>query len=319
MNILRKTPYPLSASYEGLEPSTDYLVTIESSSRFEDAVFSETVTTNGTGDLVIVLPEVFGKYDESYALTVTDELGDIVVEDNLNILRPYVDPASLSTATHTEAENTKFEALARAIIDSVSGGFYFEKDWIEVTGEGNDYMPLWDRAYKVLKAYENSVLDYDSTQDPPALGEYNYLITQDKSSIIKDPTTPYNGINRLESAPQKPPLVALSDSISPFETDDSGVSFTFKPGSSFPKGVDYLFEVEMGYKVVPQDIKDATLMLIDDIACGRLDYYKRYVTSYSTDQFRIQMDKSVLDGTGNILVDKILDKYVVSVKKPRML
>jgi hypothetical protein len=84
-------------------------------------------------------------------------------------------------------------------------------------------------------------------------------------------------------------------------------------------GVDYLFEVEMGYRVVPQDIKDATLMLIDDIACGRLDYYKRYVTSYSTDQFRIQMDKSVLDGTGNILVDKILDKYVVSVKKPRML
>jgi hypothetical protein len=70
---------------------------------------------------------------------------------------------------------------------------------------------------------------------------------------------------------------------------------------------------------VPSDIKEATLMLIDDLKCGKLDYYKRYITSYSTDQFRIQMDKSVIDGTGNILVDKILNKYVNNVKKMRML
>lgn len=319
MNILRKTPYPLSVSYEGLDPEASYDVVIESSSRFEEAAYSETLTSDAGGDLVIVLPDVFAQYDDSYALTVTDALGDIVVEDNLNILRPYVDPATLPTTSSTSAENAERELLARTIIDSITGGFYFKKDWLELTGEGNDFMPLWDRAYKVLKAYENSILDYDASLEEPALSGHNYLITKDKTSIIKDPTTPYNGINRLESAPAKPPLVALSDSISPFETDDSGVSFTFRPGASFPMGVDYLFEVEMGYKVVPQDIKDATLMLIDDIACGRLDYYKRYVTSYSTDQFRIQMDKSVLDGTGNILVDKILDKYVTSVKKPRML
>jgi hypothetical protein len=31
------------------------------------------------------------------------------------------------------------------------------------------------------------------------------------------------------------------------------------------------------------------------------------------------MDPLVLSGTGNILVDKILDKYVTNVKKPGML
>lgn len=319
MNILRKTPYPLEISYEVDSPNTQYDLVIERESRLETPLVETQVTSDGSSYITYELPDSFAAYDESYALKIIDGLGDIVLEDNLNIFRPYIDPATLVTNEVDLATATANEELARTIIDSVTGGFYFQLDWLELTGEGNDYMPIWQRVYKIVKAYENSVLDYDASQDPAALGEFNYLVTKDKSSIIKDPIAPYNGINRLESAPQKPPLVALSDSISPYETDDSGVSFTFKPGSSFPKGVDYLFEVEIGYKVVPQDIKDATLMLIDDIACGRLDYYKRYVTSYSTDQFRIQMDKSVLDGTGNILVDKILDKYVTNVKKPRIL
>jgi hypothetical protein len=70
------------------------------------------------------------------------------------------------------------------------------------------------------------------------------------------------------------------------------------------------FILETGYKVVPLDIKEATLMLIDDIRCGKLDYYKRYVTSYNTDQFKLQFHKTILDGTGNLLVDKILSKYI---------
>ena len=56
--------------------------------------------------------------------------------------------------------------------------------------------------------------------------------------------------------------------------------------------------------------------MMEDIKCGKLDYYKRYVTAYNTDQFRIQFDKSVLNGTGNMLVDKILDKYANTILKP---
>jgi hypothetical protein len=60
-------------------------------------------------------------------------------------------------------------------------------------------------------------------------------------------------------------------------------------------------------------------MLINDISCGKLEYFKRYVTDYSTDQFKIKIDASALEGTGNILVDKILDRYVTNVKKPGIL
>ena len=77
----------------------------------------------------------------------------------------------------------------------------------------------------------------------------------------------------------------------------------------FPKGWDYRITFEVGYHKVPQDIKRATELLIHDIDCGKLDYYKRYIGSYNTDQFRIQFDKAVFEGTGNLIVDKILDKY----------
>ena len=60
-------------------------------------------------------------------------------------------------------------------------------------------------------------------------------------------------------------------------------------------------------------------MLIDDIKCGRLDYYKRYVKNYSTDQFKIEYDKRLMEGTGNILVDKILEKYKENIIRPGVL
>ena len=104
-----------------------------------------------------------------------------------------------------------------------------------------------------------------------------------------------------------------------FDTEDSGNTQTVVPGVGFPEGSDYILLLETGYKVVPYDIQDATLMLIDDIKCGRLDYYKRYVKNYSTDQFKIEYDKRMIDGTGNILVDKILDKYVETIIRPGVL
>ncbi len=55
-----------------------------------------------------------------------------------------------------------------------------------------------------------------------------------------------------------------SDSIYLYDTEDSPVTMAVKPGVTFPITFNYLFSLETGYKVVPYDIYDATLMLIDD-------------------------------------------------------
>ena len=322
MNILRLPPYPLSVSYNVGSASSDYWLVIKDSDR--DIVRVEEVVTSTAGSVITFeLPAYFSKYDESYHLEIYEypesEVGDLVIEDNLNIERPYIDPSTLGTTASEIKEYEGYESLARAIIDTVTGGFYYETCYMEVVGQGTDYMPLWEKAYKILKAYENAELVYDvDNADGPALGDWNYLITKDKTAITKDPVAAVDAMNRSERKPAQMSLAA-SDSIFMFDTEDSGNTLTVQPGVVFGQGVDYIFLLETGYRVVPIDIQDATLMLINDIKCGKLDYYKRYVLNYSTDQYKIEIDKGALQGTGNILVDKILEKYVLQIYKPEVL
>jgi hypothetical protein len=322
MQILRIPPYPISVTYSVPDASTPYVFVIEDVEN--QNIIEESITSTVGSKVTLELPIEFSKYDKSYSLSIFEEISsgvlaeEPVVEDNLEIVRPYVDPNTLGTTASEIAKYTEHESLARTIIDNITGGFYNKKVYIEVVGEGTDYIPVWSRINKILKVYENAELVYDSSLETPAISVYNYLITKDKTAITKDPVIFTDSVNRAEKMPSRYTL-APSDSFALFDTEDSGNTYTIYGTVGFPEGYDYIFQVESGYRVVPYDIQDATRMLINDIDCGKLDYYKRYVKSYRTDQFQIEYDKSMLEGTGNILVDKILAKYIVSTTGPRML
>jgi hypothetical protein len=316
MEALRVPPYPILVTYTVAEPNTDHIVEIKDKDR-NDVLAEYEVESSADSKIAIELSGDFTKYDDSYYLVVYQGSVDqdsIVVEDNLEVKRPYVDPNKLASTASDIAEYAKYERIARAIIDSVTGGFYYTVEWVDHVGQGTDYLPIWQRAYKILQAYENSELVYDASLEAPVIGEWSYVLTKDKTAIIKNSATPGLIGNRSEQKGLNL-HVAPSDSFNVYDTDYSENAYTFSTGSAFPEGWDYLLLLETGYKVVPHDIYEAALMLIDDIKCGKIDYYKRYVTSYNTEQFRVQFDKSVLDGTGNMLVDKILDKYKQSITR----
>jgi hypothetical protein len=88
---------------------------------------------------------------------------------------------------------------------------------------------------------------------------------------------------------------------------------------AFPRGYDYIFIVDAGFKAVPPDVEIAIKMLIEDIKCGKNDYYNRFITEYSTDQFDIKFAPQFLEGTGNMIVDKILSNYKGTLIKPGLL
>lgn len=322
MQILRIPPYPISVTYSVPDASTPYVFVIEDVEN--QNIIEEVITSTVGSKVTLELPVEFSKYDKSYYLSIYEEVSDgvladePVVEDNLEIARPYIDPNTLGTTASEIAKYAEYESLARTIIDNITGGFYNKKVYLEVVGEGTDYIPVWSRINKILKVYENAELVYDSSLETPAIGTYNYLITKDKTAITKDPVVFVDSVNRAERMPSRY-TIAPSDSFALFDTEDSGNTYTIHGSVGFMEGYDYIFQIEAGYRVVPYDIQDATRMLINDIDCGKLDYYKRYVKSYRTDQFQIEYDKSMLDGTGNILVDKILSKYVVPAIGPRML
>lgn len=325
MQILRLPPYPISITYSGLEATTDYNLIIKISD-IDYTVLDTSITTNSSGSFTYELGTYFTLYDESYYLEVRHLVnGDVHIQDNLEVARPYTNPTVLAntygSGTATEIDQyTQWEGLARAIIDSiVPGGFYYELSWYETNGNGTDYLAIWDRVYKIVTAYENNELVWDSNEDPQALGQWSYLLTKDKTAIIKEWNQQMtDSYVRAVGTPKGVPL-GESDSLYLYDTEDSAVTLAVAPGVTFPVTFNYLFSLETGYKVVPYDIQDAAKMLIEDIKCGKMEYHKRYILDYSTDQYKIKIDKSALEGTGNILVDKILQKYITNFGTPGVL
>jgi hypothetical protein len=298
MEILRVPPYPITATWDVPEANADYTIYLED--LVDHSYENIEIVSDDDSQINYVMPQSKVQFDREFLFRVYDENNEIVIDSNLTVYRPYVDPNILGNTDQEVAEYKELEIVARGIIDSymgTSGGFYNHKLVIQQVGQGTDYFPIWHDTNRVLKVYENNVLVYDAENpDDYATG---YEITADGTAI----TMSYpDAVNRDESA-------RLLLPASPTDI----VEFNYAP-RGFPKGWDYKIVVEAGFKKVPGDIKRAAELLIHDIDCGKLDYYKRYIGSYNTDQFRIQFDKAVFEGTGNLIVDKILLKYEKSIK-----
>ena len=304
MEILRVPPYEtiavnfvVPAGYNNVDIYAR--VTDMADLSVEDLEFLDSSTGD---DIEIFLP---GRYDNNYRVEIFKIVSGaevLIHEEFYELIRPYVDPNTLGTTASEIAEYKILELVARSMIDTFCPeGFYNKKITVVGTGNGSDYLSLWEKVYRVFKVYENNVLVYDRSN--PDLSEYQYAITPDKTAIQRIRADVLE-LNRYESTAQHLP-VASGD-----------LGYYGYEGISFPSGYDYTFVVDHGYLNVPEDVEYATKLLIEDLKCGKLDYYKRYVTSYNTDQFRIQFDKAMLGGTGNFLVDKILDKYVKTIVKP---
>jgi len=287
MQKLRVAPYDLSVTLEVSSPNTEYDYTITDLS--DKSVLSLSVNSNTDSQVEIPLS---AEFDTNYLIEIDGE------EAEVEVVRPYVDPNSMATSSSDISAYTKNEELARAVIDSIiTEGFYYKKHVLQTSGLGADFLPLWSNAKKILRVYENNVLIYDSV-DPDSY-DRAFEITADKTAITE--TSP--GLrNRREGAAVQLPSAG---------SDWLDIKYTF---TGFPKTYDYIIVFEEGYRNVPSDIQRATELLVEDIACGKLDYFKRYVTQYDNDQFKIKFDGKTFEGTGNIVVDKILSKYARGIR-----
>ena len=300
MEVLRVPPYPLVPVWTVSSANAPYTLVIED--LVDHSI--ETVQTTSSSDAKVSYTFTIEKaqYDRKFFIKIVDADGHSEIEENLDILRPYIDPKNLGTTASEIEEYKTLELIARSIIDNiVSNGFYNTKTIIQGVGNNTDYFPVWKETNKILKAYENDVLVYDIDSE---LNEYTYALTLDNSAIQRVFADPYN---RAESAIVQVP------------TARGDLGYYGFGGVSFPAGVDYTFVVDAGYKAVPADIEQATKMLIEDIKCGNLDYYKRFTKNYQTDQFKVEFSEKLFSGTGNLLVDKILDKYSNTILRPGLL
>jgi hypothetical protein len=298
MEILRVPPYPIATTWNLPDANYSYIVYVED--LVDHSIEETTISSDSNGVLIYTLSLSKVQYDRQFLIRFYDaEHEHIIFESNLDIIRPYTNPNDLGTTATEIREYKKWELIARSLIDTYTQiGFYNHKSILQVIGNGLDYMPVWRDANRVLKVYENNVLIYDI--DTPSTNAFNYKVTLDNSAIVKE----FTGQTSLITTPSPTLPIARGD-----------YAYDGRNYGTFVKGADYLFVLDEGFRAIPPDIQYATEMLIDDLKCGKLDYYQRYVTQYNTDQFKLKFDKASLDGTGNVIVDKILDKYMKSITK----
>lgn len=380
MDVLRVPPYPITTKWTVPAANTAYSVYVED--LVDHSAETTTLTSDANKQISYVIPRSKIQYDRDFLFRVTDSSGEIVIDDNLTIYRPYVNPNDLATTAEEIAEYKSWEIIARSIIDQYLGNadFYNHKLVLVKEGQGGDYFPIWHPVNRVLKVYENNVLVYNgedvaitlNTQTPTIssgtvtlttasahgfeigdvvtisavvptgyrgtftvtavptttsfsfansttgnittagsvirIWEYEYKTLLDGSAIAR---VEANGTyNRNEATPLRIPAAS----------GDLGVYAGARSGYvAFPEGYDYTFVLDAGHKTIPSDVEKAARLLVEELKCGSNDYFKRFVTQYSTDQFDIKFAPQFLEGTGNMLVDKILNNYKGSNFKPSVL
>ena len=293
MEIYRVPPYPLTVTYSDLPLSSSVFMTLlDSRVGFVD---SASATTDGSGNATFEVPDEVAKYDGEYNVTIydgVDDTGDVVASDNLNIVRPYLIPANITPAGEDVNDYIKYERIARLAIDSVVGGFYYKNVVLDLQGMGNDKLTLGKRINKIDTVVANNELVYDSTEEE---NDVEYTMTPDMQSMIVVKTGSANIVDG------RPPTTIPASS----DYGQYGGRIV-----DFPVGYNYTVRADSGWAYVPQDIKEATQLLIDDMACGAPNYLNKYVREYETKDYRIDIHRPAFAGTGNLIVDQILAKYL---------
>jgi hypothetical protein len=287
MEILNERQYKkvtsLTATFT-VSPSGTYILDYED--LYTGESFSASASTI-SGAVSFTLAPKYLDYTGSLAASVKDSSGNTVIMTNIEIIRPYCNLDSVASALSiTDGSEIGYERLARYIIDSQTQPFSFVRKEKDIIGMGMDYLPIDEKIYKIYKVYKNEELVYDSNLSA-SVNLVTYAITKDGSSItnVENESDAENKVN------YKP--VWHERYLDP----------------AFADGSEYRVDADYGWKVVPQDIQEACEMLVQDIKSDNLRYINRYIESFDNEDFKIKFAKNPTTGTGNMFVDKILEKY----------
>lgn len=71
----------------------------------------------------------------------------------------------------------------------------------------------------------------------------------------------------------------------------------------------YTLTGEWGYEDVPTNVKEAALILIEDLICPDSEYRDRYIDSVKTADFQYMYTSGAFRGTGSVVADQLLEQY----------
>ena len=187
---------------------------------------------------------------------------------------------------HDIKEIQSAEKLARTIIDGYTmqtfGKYYGTQEQV---GTGSDAIELVEKMISLDKVYENGLLVLDNTVSP-AINTFGFpLEISPTGKSIRIVNTGWD--------------VRYDNQVDP----------TVLYYGRFRDASRYKFTGTIGYKYVPEDIKIAAMLLVNDIIANDFNWRNKYLKKVDLSEISFEMHDGAFNGTGNIAVDNILDLY----------
>lgn len=246
----------------------------------------------------ISLPASISQYDRVLRLDLT--LGGTTQESFfIKLVRQYATPAEIAsfldltiTDTPTTSDQVttsalnRYERLAREVINSeINADFTKKHIKIGVLGNDSDVLPLNKHILEIKKIWKDDELYYDAIDT--ASSKFDYPIEINNSGY---------GIK----------IVSEGDNIDEWTQNHS---YAIPSSGVWVKNSMYIVEGVFGPAYVPNDINMATSLLVEDYRCSDAGIRNKYIESNSNEAYTIKYNQNAFYGTGNAVVDKILEKY----------
>lgn len=189
----------------------------------------------------------------------------------------YIDPETILFA----------ERMARATIQNYTmQNFNKRYDSQMVWGFGTDSLFLTEKMLSIENIYEENSLIYSASTGYSDLGADLNLSDTGRSLYLATPNSTY-------SVPR--PMQEMYPNSSKF--------------GRFYDNKQYTIEGVIGWQYVPQDIRTATIMLVADYLSNDLQWRNKYLSKVNLSEITFQLNPAAFVGTGNAMVDSILDAY----------
>lgn len=174
------------------------------------------------------------------------------------------------------------EAAVRHVINAHCGQEFglFEGTQI-ILGNNESALPLNRRAVSV---------DSLSLRSPQGDLTYNYVLPTGDGWFLKRST---NGVYDSGVYTSNAPITPPSYSRSNFRND-----------------MMFVVKGKFGYEQVPEGVREAAKLLINDYACMDSAYRDRYLKSITAADWRLEFDSGAYARTGNVRADQLLEPYV---------
>jgi len=271
------------------------------------ATYTATKLETDIGTYQITIPYALTSVPKKLTIRWTYTIGGIQAANTqlVDIVTPYVsiydviddlnigtDPSDPNHRTYNDLQQA--EKYARKLIEAYTNQVFYSYTGTQVAlGHGSDILPLPSRLEQITKLYEEDVKVFDSTLSTnnwfytPIVSESSYGIRVNLQDLQDDTIYSANGM------------------VTP-SVNSRGYAGSFK------KDFRYKVEGVFGWSYVPDNVKEASKILMQQYFEKDRAWKDKYVKNISTFDWKFEFLDKAHTGTGNLYADQLLAPYVVN-------